>query len=95
MSDNYEFMKAHEPQDVGDYSPYIDKKYKKIIMIIIMVLYYFDLEQMYNSQKFTETGDVCVCVSVCLCVCVSVCVCVCVYAVLPITMVAAFYLEIY
>ena len=31
MSDNYEFMKASECQDIDDYSPYVDKQYNNYI----------------------------------------------------------------
>ena len=32
MSDNYEFMKTSETQDVTDYSPYVDKQYNNSSM---------------------------------------------------------------
>ena len=78
MSDNYEFMKASIPQDIDDYSPYIDKQYNNYINDInngvytnnSLTLVNFDLGQIYNSQKFTDTSDL--------------------FAVIPITMVAAF-----
>ena len=78
MSDNYEFMKASIPQDIDDYSPYIDKQYNNYINDInngvytnnSLTLVNFDLGQIYNSQKFTDTNDL--------------------FAVIPITMVAAF-----
>lgn len=31
MSDNFEFMKACEPQSIGDYSPYSDKQSNQYI----------------------------------------------------------------
>ena len=78
MSDNYEFMKASIPQDIDDYSPYIDKQYNNYINDInngvytnnSLTLVNFDLGQIYNSQKFTDTSDL--------------------FAVIPITMVAAY-----
>ena len=78
MSDNYEFMKASIPQDIDDYSPYIDKQYNNYINDInngvytnnSLTLVNFDLGQIYNSQKFTDTNDL--------------------FAVIPITMVAAY-----
>lgn len=78
MSDNYEFMKACEPQSIGDYSPYSDKQSNQYINDLnngvytnnSLTLVNFDLGQIYNSQKFTDTTDLCV--------------------ILPITMVAAY-----
>ena len=78
MSDNYEFMKTSEVQDVTDYSPYVDKQYNNYINDInngvytnnSLTLVNFDLGQIYNSQKFTESSEL--------------------FAVLPITMVAGF-----
>ena len=78
MSDNYEFMKAQEPQSNDDYSPYVDKQFNGYINDInngvyansSLTLVNFDLGQIYNSQKFVDTSEL--------------------YAVLPITMVAAF-----
>jgi hypothetical protein len=63
MSDNYEFMKSSEVQDATDYSPYTDKQYNNYINDInngvytnnSLTLVNFDLGQIYNSQKFTES----------------------------------------
>jgi hypothetical protein len=65
MSDNYEFMKTSEAQDATDYSPYSDKQYNNYINDInngvytnnSLTLVNFDLGQIYNSQKFTETSE--------------------------------------
>jgi hypothetical protein len=65
MSDNYEFMKTSEVQDVTDYSPYVDKQYNNYINDInngvytnnSLTLVNFDLGQIYNSQKFTERSE--------------------------------------
>ena len=65
MSDNYEFMKTSEAQDATDYSPYVDKQYNNYINDINNGVYTnnsltfvnFDLGQIYNSQKFTETSE--------------------------------------
>ena len=65
MSDNYEFMKTSETQDATDYSPYVDKQYNNYINDInngvytnnSLTLVNFDLGQIYNSQKFTETSE--------------------------------------
>ena len=65
MSDNYEFMKTSEAQDATDYSPYVDKQYNNYINDInngvytnnSLTLVNFDLGQIYNSQKFTETSE--------------------------------------
>jgi len=78
MSDNYEFMKASDSQDIDDYSPYVDKQYNNYINDInngvytnnSLSLINYDLGQIYNSQKFADTSDL--------------------FCVLPITMVAAF-----
>ena len=58
MSDNYEFMKTSETQDVTDYSPYVDKQYNNYINDInygvytnnSLTLVNFDLGQIYNSH---------------------------------------------
>ena len=78
MSDNYEYEKSSQPQDTGDYSPYVDKQYNGFINDLnssvytntSLTLVQFDLGQIYNSQKFTNTNDL--------------------FMVVPITMVAAF-----
>jgi len=65
MSDNYEFMKACEPQSIGDYSPYSDKQSNQYINDLnngvytnnSLTLLNFDLGQIYNSQKFTDTAE--------------------------------------
>jgi len=65
MSDNYEFMKTSEAQDATDYSPYTDKQYNNYINDInngvytnnSLTLINFDLGQIYNSQKFTESSE--------------------------------------
>ena len=65
MSDNFEFMKACEPQSIGDYSPYSDKQSNQYINDLnngvytnnSLTLLNFDLGQIYNSQKFTNTED--------------------------------------
>jgi hypothetical protein len=65
MSDNYEFMKSSEVQDATDYSPYSDKQYNNYINDInngvytnnSLTLVNFDLGQIYNSQKFTESSE--------------------------------------
>ena len=78
MTDNYEFEKSSRPQDIDDYSPYMDKQYNGFINDLNSGVYtntslslvQFDLGQIYNSQKFSDTNDM--------------------FAVIPITMVAAF-----
>ena len=65
MSDNYEFEKSSRPQDIDDYSPYTDKQYNGYINDLnggvytntSLSLVQFDLGQIYNSQKFTDTSD--------------------------------------
>jgi hypothetical protein len=65
MSDNYEFMNSNEDQDATDYSPYVDKQYNNYINDInngvytnnSLTLVNFDLGQIYNPQKFTETSE--------------------------------------
>ena len=78
MSDNYEFEKSMRPQDIDEYSPYMDKQYNNYINDMnsqsyantSLSLVQFDLGQIYNSQKFTDPTDM--------------------FLVIPITMVAAF-----
>ena len=65
MSDNYDFEKSSRPQDIDDYSPYTDKQYNGFINDLnggvytntSLSLVQFDLGQIYNSQKFTNTND--------------------------------------
>ena len=65
MTDNYEFMKSCRAQSINDYSPYIDKQYNGFINDLNSAVYtntslslvQFDLGQIYNSQKYTDTND--------------------------------------
>ena len=65
MSDNYEFEKSMQAQSTDDYSPYVDKQYNGYINDInngvytnsSLTLVNFDLGQIYNSTKFTDTND--------------------------------------
>ena len=78
MTDNYEYEKSSRPQDIDDYSPYMDKQYNGFINDLNSGVYtntslslvQFDLGQIYKSQKFSDTNDM--------------------FVVIPITMVAAF-----
>ena len=64
-TDNYEFDKSSLPQDIDGYSPYTDKQYNGFINDLnggvytntSLSLVQFDLGQIYNSQKFTDTND--------------------------------------
>jgi hypothetical protein len=55
----------NEAQDATDYSPHIDKQYNNYINDInngvytnnSLTLVNFDLGQIYNSKKFTETSE--------------------------------------
>ena len=65
MSDNYEYEKSNHPQDIDNYSPYTDKQYNGFINDLNSGVYtntslslvQYDLGQIYNSQKFTDTND--------------------------------------
>jgi hypothetical protein len=65
MTDNYEYARSSRPQNVGDYPPYIDKQANNYINDLNSGIYtnhslslvQFDLGQIYNSQKFTDTND--------------------------------------
>lgn len=65
MTDNYEFNKSMQNQSEGDYSPYTDKQYNSYVNDINSGVYtnnglslvQFDLSSIYNSSKFTDTGD--------------------------------------
>jgi len=65
MSDNYEFEKSMQAQSTDDYSPYVDKQYNGYINDInngvytnsSLTLVNYDLGQIYNSQRFTDTND--------------------------------------
>jgi hypothetical protein len=65
MSDNYEFEKSMQSQATDNYSPYVDKQTNGSIHDInngvytnnSLTLVNFDLGQIYNSQKFTDTND--------------------------------------
>ena len=66
MSDKYNFDKSSRAQDINDYSPYhdVDKQYNGFINDLkssvhtntSLTLVQFDLGQIYNSQKFTDTN---------------------------------------
>ena len=79
MSDNYEYMKSCLPQDINEFSPFVDKQANNFINDLnggvytnySLSLINFDLGQIYNSQTFTNTDDL--------------------FFVLPVTMVAAYY----
>jgi hypothetical protein len=65
MTDNYENARSSRPQNVGDYPPYIDKQANNYINDLNSGIYtnnslslvQFDLGQIYNSQKFTDSND--------------------------------------
>ena len=65
MTDNYEYARSSRAQNVDDYSPYIDKQANNFINDLNSGVYtnnslslvQFDLGQIYNSQKFTDTND--------------------------------------
>ena len=65
MSDNYEYEKAMKSQATSDYSPYVDKQSNGYINDInngvytnnSLTIVNFDLGQIYNSQKFSDTND--------------------------------------
>lgn len=65
MTDNYEYMKASTPQDINEYSPYVDKQYNNYINDLNSGVYtnngislvQFDLGQIYNSTRWTLTND--------------------------------------
>ena len=63
-TDNYNFLKASQPQGVDDYSPYVDKQFQYIGDINSGVysnnglsLVNFDLTSIYNSSVFSDTAD--------------------------------------
>ena len=65
MTDKYEFKKSSRPQTRNDYSPYMDKQYNSYVNDLNSGVYtnnslslvQFDLGQIYNSQKYTDTND--------------------------------------
>ena len=65
MTDNYEFTKSSRPQEINEYSPCIDKQYNNYINDLQGGVYTntslsfvrFDMGQIYNSKKFTNTED--------------------------------------
>lgn len=73
-SDNYEFSKSSAPQGVGEYSPYTDKAWNSINDINSGVytnnglsLVQFDLTSIYNSNGFTDTADLFMCIPTVMC----------------------------
>ena len=64
-SDNYEFLKSNRPQSMNEFSPYVDKQQNGFINDLNSAVYtntslslvQFDLGQIYNSQKYTDTND--------------------------------------
>ena len=65
MTDNYEFAKSSRPQEMDEYSQYTDKQFDNCINDLnggvytntSLSLVQFDMGQIYNSQKFTNTED--------------------------------------
>ena len=65
MTDNYEFTKSSRAQEMDDYSQYVDNQYNNYINDLnggvyqntSLSLVQFDMGQIYNSQKFTNTED--------------------------------------
>ena len=65
MTDIYEFNKSSRAQTRNDYSPYVDKQYNGYVNDLNSGVYtnnslslvQFDLGQIYNSQKYTDTND--------------------------------------
>ena len=65
MTDNYEFYKSSRNQEIDEFSPYMDKQYNGFVNDLNSAVYtntslslvQFDLGQIYNSQKFTDTND--------------------------------------
>jgi hypothetical protein len=63
-TDNYNFLKASEPQNVDTYSPYVDKQFNNIPDInsgvyqnSTQTFVNFDLKSIYNSSSLTDTAD--------------------------------------
>ena len=64
-SDAYEFLKSNRPQSMNEFSPYVDKQQNGFINDLNSAVYtntslslvQFDLGQIYNSQKYTDTND--------------------------------------
>ena len=54
MSDNYEFMKTSEVQDVTDYSQYVDKQYNNYINDINNMVDTYDYD---TISKYIEEID--------------------------------------
>jgi hypothetical protein len=65
MTDNYEFHKSSRSQEIDDFSPYEDKQYNSYINDLNSGVYtntslslvQFDMGQIFNSNKFTNTED--------------------------------------
>ena len=62
MTDNYEFTKSCKSKEIDEYSPFVDKQYNNYIndtngSNTSLSLVQFDLGQIYNSKKFTNTED--------------------------------------
>ena len=64
MSDNFEFMKSSESQNIDEYSPYTNKQCNfvndtnsSVYTNLSLSLVQFDLSSIYNSQTFVDTND--------------------------------------
>ena len=64
MTDNYEFMRSSESQNVDEYTPYTNKQFNFVNDTNSAVytnnglsLVQFDLSSIYNSQTFVDTND--------------------------------------
>ena len=64
MSDNYEFMRSNESQNIDEYTPYTNKQFNfvndtnsSVYTNLSLSLVQFDLSSIYNSQSFVDTND--------------------------------------
>ena len=64
MTDNYEFMRSSESQNIDEYTPYTNKQYNfvndtnsSVYSSAGLSLVQFDLSSIYNSQTFVDTND--------------------------------------
>jgi len=64
MTDNYEFMRSSESQNIDEYTPYTNKQFNfvndtnsSVYSSAGLSLVQFDLSSIYNSQTFVDTND--------------------------------------
>ena len=73
-SDNYEYEKSNIPQDIDQYSPYVEKQQSSFVNDLNNSVYansslslvQFDLGQIFNSSSVSDPADMYLVVPICM-----------------------------